>query len=513
MENGNSDYRGAINREISEYVQSFTLDYPRSKNVRADKVIHDALWGTQLLRPHEIALIDTPLIQRLRQIRQTALTCFTFPSSVHSRFEHSLGVLYQCNKLIDALMEKYGKDGLITEKERNNIRFSALLHDCGHGPFSHTSEEVYRYCPDMQQLISAEGAFEGKTPHEVLSSLIVSSKEFSEDFVSELDRKYGTNLDALKIADFVIGRAKPTEKYLAEIINGPFDGDKLDYIFRDGHFCGLPLQLDLDRLYYAVEIALKEKDRFLSVSLSGTGPLEQILFCKINLFATVYHHHKVRAVDCMFKGIIEYIHNKTEGIKLGEKIIKFNKATDFLWVTDEIIFGLAYIIADPVLHRMIHDIVYRRLFQRALVISKDTINNKSDSKYQDLLRLNQTHITGQKKLRELAQNILDESGSDCSIEQIWIDMPRSPSSTEADDTFVVRPSSDVNKKEKYVKLTKLFPVDRWVALYTKHKWKGHVFCPPEHVDKISNAAKKVLETKFDIEFNQWAQALCHVDTK
>ncbi len=86
---------GTFTREIEDFVDEYFNGYPSPPAVRGGKVIHDALWGTQFLRPHELALVDTPLIQRLRGIKQTAFAYLIFPSATHSRLEHSLGVLFR----------------------------------------------------------------------------------------------------------------------------------------------------------------------------------------------------------------------------------------------------------------------------------------------------------------------------------------------------------------------------------------------------------------------------------
>lgn len=206
-----------LSNEIETFVDEYALRYKVSK-IRTNKVIHDTLWGTQLLNDYEIAIIDTPLIQRLRQIRQTAFAYFTYPSSTHSRFEHTIGVISQCNKLSLALHSKY--PGLISSETIHNIRMAALLHECGHGPFSHTSEEIYRYLPEMQRLVQVGSEFEHKNPHEILSYLIIMSNPFKK-YLKHLQQTYKDlkiNLDL--IANAIIKKPTSSEKrYEEEIIN------------------------------------------------------------------------------------------------------------------------------------------------------------------------------------------------------------------------------------------------------------------------------------------------------
>jgi HD superfamily phosphohydrolase len=131
---------------------------------RAPKVIHDAIWGTQRLYQNEVALLDTPLLQRLRQLHQTGFTYLTYPSVTHTRFDHTLGVVYQADRLGRALLEKYQEidPTLVDRQSIRRLRVAALLHDCSHGPFSHTSEEYYRTFPEIQEYIGANSEqFEG----------------------------------------------------------------------------------------------------------------------------------------------------------------------------------------------------------------------------------------------------------------------------------------------------------------------------------------------------------------
>src|SRR3972149_2997737 len=319
--------------DIEKFVEEYVNNYPVSKTKDAGKVVHDALWGTQFLYAHELAILDTPLIQRLRRIKQTAFGYLIFPSATHSRFEHTLGVIFQTNKLLTALHQnpKYQK---LIEGNQDLIRMAALLHDCGHGPFSHSSEEIYKFLPDIEELIGPGGEHEGCNPHEVLGYYIVKSERFKEYF-NKIIVQYGRSIDIDQVADLILGSwGTPSTKYLADIINGPFDADKLDYLFRDGHFSGLPLQIDLDRLWYSVQILPvkhQEKElRMLVMSINGTTPLEQILFSKMVLFNSLYQHHKVRTCDCMLKAIYEYCTQK------GETICNINlrKATEFSWLSD-----------------------------------------------------------------------------------------------------------------------------------------------------------------------------------
>ncbi len=499
-------------KEIDDFAKEYVTNYPSPRIKETGKVIHDSLWGTQYLPPHEIATLDLPLIQRLRQIRQTASTFLIFPSTTHTRFEHTLGVIYQSDRLANSLLKNPDNKKLI-EGKIDLIRMAALLHDCGHGPFSHSSEEIYKFKEDIQEIIGPGGKFEGHNPHEILSYFIIKSNAFKNKF-QEIRDAYKLSFNIDDVANIIIGKVEdPLNKYLVDFINGPFDADKLDYIFRDGHFSGLPLKVDLDRLWYAAQIQTVPVDgskvRMLAMSINGTTPLEQIIFSKMVLFTNVYQHHKVRTCDCMFKAIFEYCKNEKESICDR----KFDKATDFLWLTDETLFYEAHRRKkDDPLHKLIHNLQYRRLLKRALIISKTTVKD-SDKDFFGHSNLKKFCIDIESKdrnLRELAKKIVDAAGNPCDLHDVWVDLPKLPPIGSADEIYV---NKGTIKKPSFSKLRDIFRVDDWAQDYSEHKWRGHVFCP-DNKDirkKISDAAKQVIESEFNIKFDDSAIKMCKLE--
>ncbi len=509
-----SDSEKLINEftaEIENFVDEYFSAYPLDLKEQQGKVLHDALWGTQFIQPHESVLIDTPLVQRLRRIKQTAFAYLIFPSATHSRFEHSMGVLSQSDKLLKALHRNPHYQSLLEGRE-DIVRAAAILHDSGHGPFSHSSEEIYRFLPDMRALIGPGGRFEDCTPHEVLSYHIVKSKAFRKRFSEILD---GCNrdVDIDKVADIILGNWKdPNSRFLADIISGPFDADKLDYLFRDGRFGGLPLQIDLDRLWYCVQIhpvpVSGRAIKMLVMSISGVASLEQIVFSRMVLFSSLYQHHKVRTCDCMLKAIYEHCRENGRSI-CGYEL---RRATDFLWLTDDRLYSEADRLHknDP-LHRLIHNLKFRRLLKRALIISRATVE-KPYREFFGHTSLKQFCAELQEndhQLRVLAREICEEAGNPCHPSEVWVDLPKLPPTDMADETYVNLGSET---QPEFQKLKDIFKVDDWARNYAENNWRGHVFCPDNDGirQKISNAARSVLEKKFSVKFNNSAQKLCKI---
>jgi len=485
------------------------------------KIIHDPVWKTIRLWPWEVAVLNLPLLQRLRQISQTSLTNYIFPGSTHTRFEHTLGVIHHAQRLIDATND--GNAEPFSVDTTRNLRLAALLHDCGHCCFSHLSESIYEAYPDMRAVLGGDEYRENRPKgHELFSSLIVQSAAFRK-FAKELEARYveaGLKIDIDRIANWVIGRSLPGEEdkvFERQVIYGPFDADKLDYILRDSHYSGLPMGLDLDRLWAACrEGRLETGERVLTLHQASVAPLEQILFSKTNLFSVVYQHPKVRAAERMVEAVFEHIHNtETEEIRGLGKTVRLQKASDFLWITDDVFFAEAIRRPqdDPV-HKMIHAIRYRRMLVRALTISKDTVADVT--KYRRVRKLNNKTESMSEEKRKLAALICKEVGDDrLTPADVWIDIPGDPSYGEADQTYVRLPiSSGANtstgKDHKFKTLSDFFPINYWNELFKNHRWRGHVFCPQEWQQKVHNAAVKVLERVYGVGFNDLAGHLSHV---
>jgi uncharacterized protein len=511
-----NELRGEFLKGISQFAKEFVANPEFKKHFpTAPKIIHDPLWGTIKLEDWEVALLDLPLFQRLRQIHQTSLVSYVFPGCNHNRFEHTLGVMQQAKRLIEAVNAQHAPDKAIFEPSAvRNLRLAALFHDCGHSCFSHISEELYQSCPDMIAYFEA-GDVQGH-PHEVISSLILKSEPVKE-VIEYVGKKAGVGVqfDVEQAANWIVG--KPEEKggrkkhFQTQVINGPFDADKLDYVFRDAHYSGIPIGLDLDRLWASCDTGTDaDGNMVLTLHQASVAPLEQVLFSKVNLHAIVYQHPKVRAVEKMFQSIIESAKASPETVNftISDRKLDLNRASDYLWLTDEVFFteALRRKHDDP-LHRRLHDIRYRRLFVRALTISNDTIDKKDqEGTFLQLRQLNQLTVPNFKAKRDLASDILKASKLEGKIStaDVWIDLPKDPTFGEADRTFVRTAGNSLRK------VSELFPIHYWTELFQKHKWRGHVFCPREYQQEVHEAALEVFKEQFGLKFEKSAGETSHV---
>lgn len=513
-------------RRLAKAVSEFAEQYLGKPRVpRAQKVIHDAIWGTQSLYENEVAILDTPLLQRLRRLHQTGFTFLTYPSVTHTRFDHTLGVLYQADRLARALFDKYeelkSSANPIEREKIRHLRVAALLHDCSHGPFSHTSEEYFREFPEIQEYIGpGNGDFVGSSASEVLAHLIVNSEPFKR-FLADLEQKVPWQQpEATWLSQMITGqlrRSHPMGAHYGEILNGPFDADKLDYIFRDAHYSGLPLGVDLDRIWLKTEVhTISPGDlpktlqtfgtpmRRLVMARPGINSLEQIVSARMNLTASLYHHHKIRACDCMLKGV--FLFCRENGIPLcGRRI---DTAADFLYFTDVGILSDAERPGDKPVQEMLSNILHRRLFKRALVFSMNSFERpeyaeeSEEVREQQKLPLIQNLIDGSfAEHRELATEIWRSAGKPGRKEEIWLDFPKRPKFKDLIAAFVNVGSLD---KPIFRMLGRFIPIEQWANQYLQQKWRGHVFCRPEHIPQITPAAVQVLGDKYRIRFTELA---------
>jgi len=483
---------GAVLKDTIESFTRSTLSFLKVEKVRAPKIIRDALTQTATFSEYEINILDLPIVQRLRRIHQTALAMLTYPCAGHNRFQHSLGVANIVEKIARSLRSRPRHEGLIYDKDVKELRLAALLHDVGHGPFSHPSEEILEHIPEVDSELKTNPKFSKcqDKPHEMLSYLIVHSDTFKE-IIKKLNDIYGQNIDINRVANMIVGDMDDPhrEAYISDMINGSFDADKLDYMPRDAYFSGLKMEVDIDRIAYTCFVDLRGAPhrRSLGIDISGAHNLEQILFNKILLFSSMYHHHKVRAAMCMLKSIFEIIRDR----KLTIDNRTFDNAVDFLSIDDYDL--MASFAKERYLKEVIENIRNRQLLKRALVISRKTVKNPLD--YQRLTKL----AEDPNRLRELRELIVDEmarQGSECSVYELWIDLPKPPSLREPSQTLVKL------TENAYVMLDEVFPADWWLTAYGETKWKGHVFSPPQlNTRKVANeAAKRVFSNYLGVDF-------------
>ncbi len=237
--------------------------------------VRDPIHGF-IQRGDEKQIIDSRLFQRLRHIKQLAMANLVYPSALHTRFEHSIGTMHVAGRIA----ERVG----LPPDELRLIRRAALLHDVGHGPFSHVSEEVLKGVSGKKQI------------HELITrDLILNCKDLNGPLSGD---------DRRKIAGLIDG--SEGDSLLKNILSGPLDVDKQDYLLRDSYFCGVKYGVyDLDRLIGTLYIQPDGYDRQLGITSDGVYALEQFIIARYHMNTQVYRHRVRQITDSMIVRAIE----------------------------------------------------------------------------------------------------------------------------------------------------------------------------------------------------------------
>jgi len=233
--------------------------------------IRDPVHGYIRMTEVEREVIDSPEVQRLRRIHQLAGAFLVYPGAVHTRFEHVVGAMH----VAGAIAQSLAGCADISDEQIQEIRLAALLHDVGHGPFSHLFEEV----------LSAKT----RLSHEDITTQVVSKTRIRDIL--------GRNgFSSKSMSAFAVGDQKKRPRFMNEIISGGLSADIMDYLLRDSYFTGVEYgKVDINRIISSLSIA---EDR-LALRSAALYAFEAILLARYQMFKTVYFHRTVRAAQLM----------------------------------------------------------------------------------------------------------------------------------------------------------------------------------------------------------------------
>ena len=294
-----------------------------------------------------IRLIDTPEFQRLRRIKQLGLGLYTYQGAEHSRFTHSLGALHLMTRILDQLTDRHNIDAA----DRVAARGAALLHDVGHGPFSHAMENILG------------------VHHEQMTMRTVLSDE------TELGRvlhSYSSGLPQ-RIASIIEGTFKPAA--LGQLVSSQLDVDRMDYLLRDSLMTGAKYGLyDLEWIINALQID-QERDR-IYVAARGVFAVEEYLQARYYMFRQVYFHRTLRSAEAVLRSaLLRALELVEKGASVWcapgtsfEKVLRRQalNITEHLEMDDsDVIFHMKHWqhSSDPVLSDLSRRFIGRRLFK------------------------------------------------------------------------------------------------------------------------------------------------------
>jgi len=270
--------------------------------------VRDAVHGFISLTDKQVRLINTPVFQRLRGIRQLALANLVYPGALHTRFDHSLGVCHVARLMAEQLR--------LDKSETRLVRLAALLHDLGHGPFSHVSENALEIYGDRSKLPADQ---KKDKIHEVITGHII---RHDRDVSAILGKE-----TSAEIADLLADGRK--QRVLRAIISGPLDADKQDYLLRDSHFCGVPYgHYDLHQLLRSFVLAGGNGSKELMIDPNGLHALEQYVLAKYYLTTNVYRHRVRLITDQMLTRAI-MLGIEEDGILELKHLYRFDNSDAF----------------------------------------------------------------------------------------------------------------------------------------------------------------------------------------
>lgn len=511
----------------------------------ARKEFNDPVWGTILIRPAEVLILDSPLIQRLRGIAQLGVVHFVYPAGGHSRLEHTLGVVHQISRLVASINEHYTGNGqAVSDQQRNLLRLTALCHDVGHGALSHVSENALANFEQVEEIglaFADEVGVEKVAMAEMASYYIIGSPAFADLLgkVQEVVPDHGLpgRTEAISLMQkAIIGQPICNEvPLLHELISGPFDADKLDYMTRDAQMTGVPVVTDIPRLVQkvrAVEVARDDLRPEIGATVQGDLPyyvitgiafsggrtVDELILGRTLQQDKLYRHHKVRAIEAMVASLYQQLAAiEPDAVAMLPYLLRDSDFTSLDEERIERIIGRPLTEADRGPGRVAVDLAdrlrRRDLFARAYAFSLGMPL--------DPYRADAEHYAGLERLARESGNDFPQRGAliDRIVEElraaievdaeellerypdlkpyIWLDpLYASPESNDSARAYLVSEHSGsqevIRFQDDYAETV------RWANAYVLTRDAGYVFAPDDLAQYAYVATEKVLRRDYGI---------------
>lgn len=250
----------------------------------------------------EARLLDLPVMQRLRRLRQLGLAYLAFPSAEHSRFSHALGALAVGTRAFDELFRKspasFGDDAAY---QRRLVRAALLLHDIGHGPFSHSCESVL------------------EVRHETRTAALFALPDVAEGIA-------GLDVDSADVLGLIVGDDRSRYPALRELVSGPnLDADRMDYLLRDAYFTGVSTgHYDAEQLLASLRLLDVGGNLALGIDRRGVVALESFVMARYMMFASVYFHHTTRMFEHVLHDVLRELWPDPRALDPVEEFLRWD---------------------------------------------------------------------------------------------------------------------------------------------------------------------------------------------
>lgn len=293
-------------------------------------------------------LLSDPYFQRLRRVKQLGFSDYVFPSATHSRLAHSLGV-YSVAKRMLAVVEPNVHNGKWTPDGQACLA-AALLHDIGHGMFSHAFEKA------MELFVERNPTFKGSALQDAVNHEKVSRRIITESSISNAL----INMGGAEFPAMVAGMIEKTDEtcIYTSVVSSQLDADRLDYAKRDPYFAGVPSGgIDLDWLIRNFRVGQTESGKFLYVNSKAYISLEQFTVTLFQLYPTLYLHKRTRGIEYMFALLMSRVFEliasgdeKTAGLTSNHPLVRFfrqpGELNNVLLLDDTLFWGSLHLFQD-----------------------------------------------------------------------------------------------------------------------------------------------------------------------
>ncbi len=346
--------------------------------------IRDPIHGYIKITQQERELIDSVYVLRLRRIHQLAGAYMVYPGGVHTRFEHVVGVMHVAGLIGQSLAAKAG----LRDDDVQELRISGLLHDVGHGPFSHLFEEVLTEKTDLT--------------HEDLSQRIIT-----KTVIADILKRNGH--EPSKMSKLSVGKSTG-RPFMNQAIAGGLSADMMDYLLRDSYFTGVEYgKVDIQRVIDSLDVS---PDGSLMLKRAALYAFEALLIARYEMFKAVYFHRTVRAAELMLAHSMSLADDELH-------LTDLSKVDHMLRLTDEVVLQqlidlpprtpklkAAQRLASNYMQRKLVKCAYEKVVQRKDRRIQEVFSNRS---FRD----------------ELAADIAKGSGAKPA--DLYIDVPTTPS--------------------------------------------------------------------------------------
>ncbi|KAL7241010.1 hypothetical protein ACSBR2_006601 [Camellia fascicularis] len=363
------------NEDQPRFSYAASMEDPRSS-----KPVHDNVHGNIYLDQLSLKFIDTEQFQRLRDLKQLGVTHLVYPGAVHSRFEHSLGVYWLACEAIHRIKNYQGLELDIKPFDIQTVKLAGLLHDVGHGPFSHLFERDF-----LPRVVNGS-----KWSHEEMSLEMIDHIVNVHNIDIEPDILKTVKEMIIASPENAPSKSSKEKRFLYDIVangrNG-IDVDKFDYILRDSRACGLGCNFQFQRLLENMrviddEICYRAKERLT---------IHHLFTSRADLHRQVYMHAKVKAIELM---LVDALTKANDHLQIASRI--HNPAA--YWKLDDTIIKTIEIDPDPALKEsrdLILRIRRRDLYQfcNEFAVPKNELEHFKNVTPQDIICSQKTGVT------------------------------------------------------------------------------------------------------------------------